>query len=1113
MSTGKHGNFYIATQRLDTPSHPTKKRVSAIGGAKQPSIMRFTRSYFTDNQDSLAANAKKGHEEGASTPLQNEKLEKLITSFGKNFEFNRVMFNDDNVLNTLMVKLRSLSIDIKWDLTMENFTAACKYEVPLPSGKVLSGVTYAPNKKTAKKYAARIIVAELNPPTPEEISAITKWIVSIHKNLSGLKQIDIKKSYNGSEHVCKLVWEKDGSFYNAQGSGTTEKEAELYASQAMLLETYNLKNLEPNKHEQTPSQMQIDTTNELSKSDVGKINELRYSIGSRLKIDQKEKITVSGKIFDATLTWSWTGDDGKPITKVAYGQGLSKAVARANAGKNMLVEVGIIENVTPKETKVATEIRDMIKRNIKKAVEMASELIENSNSSAWRLFFPPLWEDIMKRQDKTLITPLINALKSGSCNDSELKQIEGVIPTDIWTTMLSKAIMLTDDDFVKHLFDSIKTLKLDPRYFYSLDAREYYQRFSLMITMELNAIVSSTLLMKKNYYQYSNKILNLRKTRIVLPHLAFNGPITPDYFASDPLREGNIVVVIPLDGNIITGKSWEQGFFATVTKAKVENRSIDLKMKFVNKLIYSDGDECFSSENYGVVDITQTISYNRMMGALLSLSHSIIPITSTRAYTYTYEIRDILLHKASYRTFEDTKLYSLPTPLSLTPSQTEACLSAVNNNITLIQGPPGTGKTHVACAIIDSWRRLHPQERILAVSDSNVAADTLIEALSACGIPALRIGSGSEYDLQEEGIKDLSRYQAYLYLKSKHKYKEANSLRTVLFMEAIKNNKIIIATCIGSGSDLLDNLQFSFVIVDECAQSIEPANLVSIGRGCKSLVLIGDHKQLRPTIISNTVARSGLSKSLLERLVDENVVPICLLNSQRRMHPTIAEFSNLHFYNGMLQNEDVDDINRPQIAGFKWPVAGYNLCFVDISTGTPYNNFETPYGTSKYNQVEVNCVISILRSFLAAGDIEERQIGILTPYDAQKNVLQNQVNLIQGINAKAISIDSVDGFQGKEKDLIIFSAVRSNLNKDIGFLRDPRRMNVMLTRARRGLIIIGDLFTLSNDFENWRQFLNWIYSRQLNIHISQLGNHLDPAFSVPVTHSEAHQLQATNYME
>ncbi|PHJ15980.1 aaa family protein, partial [Cystoisospora suis] len=168
----------------------------------------------------------------------------------------------------------------------------------------------------------------------------------------------------------------------------------------------------------------------------------------------------------------------------------------------------------------------------------------------------------------------------------------------------------------------------------------------------------------------------------------------------------------------------------------------------------------------------------------------------------------------------DYSAIKLPTDLPLTGPQKAACLSALTSRLTLVQGPPGTGKTHVACAIIDAWQRNDPSKKILAVADSNVAADNLMEGLSQRGIRSVRVGNGSESDLQEEAISDLSRYRDYTRLKQNGMFGEAKAVRVTLFREAVKRHAVIIATCVGSGHELLDEMVFQRVIIDEGAQSI-----------------------------------------------------------------------------------------------------------------------------------------------------------------------------------------------------------------------------------------------------------------------------------------------------
>lgn len=212
------------------------------------------------------------------------------------------------------------------------------------------------------------------------------------------------------------------------------------------------------------------------------------------------------------------------------------------------------------------------------------------------------------------------------------------------------------------------------------------------------------------------------------------------------------------------------------------------------------------------------------------------------------------------------------------------------------------------------------------------------------------------------------------------------------------------------------------------------------------------------------------------------------------MHLSICTFPNIHFYDNKLKTENVTEENRPIIKGFLWPNPKCRLAFIDVSLGKPGSKFENAYGTSKFNLYEIEPLIAVLKSIVNEGCVSVDEIGILTAYDAQKVKLKKAVQDAFPYEAACrIEIDSIDGFQGKEKDLILFSAVRSNANNELGFLKDARRLNVMLTRAKRGVILFGDQFTLANDPENWLPWLNWISSKRAVVHITKLNEHLENA--------------------
>lgn len=297
---------------------------------------------------------------------------------------------------------------------------------------------------------------------------------------------------------------------------------------------------------------------------------------------------------------------------------------------------------------------------------------------------------------------------------------------------------------------------------------------------------------------------------------------------------------------------------------------------------------------------------------------------------------------------------------ALTAAQHRALCSALINRLTLIQGPPGTGKTHTACCIIEAWCRAYPDQRILAGADSNIAADNLSLGLQSRGIRSARVGAGTENagnDLFQEAAQ-LSQQQqeggdgsGYVSEFSKNKAQKQEKWK--LCRQLLHRNQVIITTCIGSGHPMFDDIRFERIVIDECTQSTETASLVPLSRGGSALVLIGDFNQLAGTVLSREALARGLSTSLLERLSRTSLADVILLDVQRRMHPSIAEFPNYHFYNGSIRNQDVDDHSRPPVSGFVFPNPVIRVCLVRVSPKRGLAGLEALEGPSRYNAAYV----------------------------------------------------------------------------------------------------------------------------------------------------------------
>lgn len=276
----------------------------------------------------------------------------------------------------------------------------------------------------------------------------------------------------------------------------------------------------------------------------------------------------------------------------------------------------------------------------------------------------------------------------------------------------------------------------------------------------------------------------------------------------------------------------------------------------------------------------------------------------------------------------------------LNHAQNLAIKSANTQLLTLIHGPPGTGKTKTAIEIALEWLYYEfntllfffkyrisqsPNTQILVCADSNVAVDLLHNEFLKLGVKSKRIGSNSEKSAEEK--------MKFLIEKGENSKKNDISAEEIqsfqyfsAFKRTIQDNQVICCTCVGSKSDCLRNMKFQKVIIDEATQATETACLIPLIRDCQQLVLIGDHKQLAPVVISMYAQTKGMKISLFERLLRQGITPI-LLNVQYRMHSTLAIFPSYHFYNNGLENGINDDQRKP-IGGFTWPNPLIRLAFI-----------------------------------------------------------------------------------------------------------------------------------------------------------------------------------------
>lgn len=443
----------------------------------------------------------------------------------------------------------------------------------------------------------------------------------------------------------------------------------------------------------------------------------------------------------------------------------------------------------------------------------------------------------------------------------------------------------------------------------------------------------------------------------------------------------------------------------------------------------------------------------------------------------------------------------------LNQSQNKAVNLILNaQSLGIVHGPPGTGKTTTLVHGIEYT--LKEEKQVLVCAPSNTAVDLLVEKLSERDINVVRIGHPARVDdavlkstldfkiTHHENYKDVrmlkKKTEEFYKMAGKYRrnfteterqqrrefYAEARKLKeetkyltNYIISNVLSDAQVIASTMVGAGNVNIRGLKFKTVFLDETAQSLEPAAWIPILKA-ERVIMAGDHNQLPPTIKSYEAAKNGLEVTLFEKAIKRNSADV-MLQMQYRMNKKIMSFSSDFFYNNQLiANENVENW---KIFENDTPVE-----FVDTA-GTGFEEKIDEETKSTYNPEEVNLLFKHFVEYIKnveqntnLGSIQD--IGIISPYRAQVKLMQHYFDEYLDINEdlkSKITVNTIDSFQGQEKDIIYISLVRSNAKGEIGFLSDIRRMNVAMTRARKKLVVIGDSGTICrNNFYN--KFVDYI---------------------------------------
>eukprot|EP00890_Picochlorum_soloecismus_P000319 jgi/Picsp_1/1288/NSC_04769-R1_regulator of nonsense transcripts 1 homolog len=460
--------------------------------------------------------------------------------------------------------------------------------------------------------------------------------------------------------------------------------------------------------------------------------------------------------------------------------------------------------------------------------------------------------------------------------------------------------------------------------------------------------------------------------------------------------------------------------------------------------------------------------------------------------------------------------------LGLNQSQCVAIASALSRRVTLWTGPPGTGKTRTVigfASVICSMRERSMDTkqnlgRVLAIAETNAAADNLLEGIGLLGLRVTRVGQTSRIrpqlrhlsleaqgEASRRGRRAASmRDQAsefmvearccrerrengsllkaqQLDVESTRLWKAAELEMESSFLEVLEKSDVVVCTCVSAGDKRIADCSFRVVIIDEATQAVAPSALIGLVRGAECVVMAGDDAQLPPTVLSEKAKGYGLGISLFSRLESAGLKSH-LLSTQYRMHEYISSFPNKQFYDRKLST-GISVAERPPIKGIVHE-PGMPVKFIPcraLERKVRLSSGSLPgarAGMSYSNEEQADIASKLVECILKDDSVSE--CAVLTPYNGQLMLLNSKMESTfpDDLKSGRLIISTIDGFQGREADAVVFTTVRCNNKHSLGFVKDPRRINVALTRARRLLAVIGSPESLSKGSPIWAAWFQWL---------------------------------------
>ena len=813
---------------------------------------------------------------------------------------------------------------------------------------------------------------------------------------------------------------------------------------------------------------------------------------SRSPYDLKVRVTTvtHAEGFLATVEWRWNDPnrDGRSVVAVTSGINGNKKLAISQAYRAMLTKQKLLDNTETAQKEAVAEICDLV--NGGRYIQAVSSLHQSAFHSDLDIksvtsVFQKLWRHVLALHDHRTAELLVSVLERA-----------GTIPLCLYDSLIQELVYLSDFSFAESILltmasDRIRIAVPERSMLSAGDGQpnemlvDKWKRWRSLIALEELANIHAAL---KNRDQLPSFQMAIEMgTSIPLIRLRRSDSLndTPSSIPTDSLV-------------LLSSSSGTDDVYLTGRVTDSSIRPDGQTVVSVSLLTEERENALFLCESLDVTVLSESrITFeriNKCMGEFFSVT-----TVGDASYRFDLKLRKLLLqdNAAHDKKIQSSVVAGTPPNLghekmylNLSENQLQAVVHAMTHPLTAIHGPAGTGKTHTLCGVVSGWRQMRPDSRILCCADSNAAADNIFEALKKRKISAFRLGTWKALsDVPEDVLNAIpnkalvDKYRSAIFAHSSDPIRNRGFLigaRRQIEEEAVRVFKVVVTTLSSARNSILDKSIFPNVIIDEAAQTIEPATLLAISHGCERLVLVGDHKQLPAVVLSRPAIERGLNVSLFERLVSDADFAhnhSILLNVQRRMHPSISAWPNLAFYNGQLEDHHSVVVPSETSEGFPWFHEDRRVVLVD----TEGIGNEEIVGTSTRNMAECNVLADVIQRVTGTG----LRIGVVVPYLAQRNALLAELGRRKSLGG--VYVNTVEGFQGNERDIMVISTTRSNAVGALGFLDDDKRMNVMLTRARRGLVIVGDKETLrKRKSTRWSDYMRWLEENATVINHKQL---------------------------